>query len=584
MRKLSLGVLAALFVSACQDSPEAPRLAPRGVASSAALSAQGARPILDEYIVVFRDDVGDPAGNARQLAAAHGASIRFVYQSAIKGFAAHMSSAAAAALERNPIVAYVEQDQTIALDATETMDGNGDPWGLDRIDATSGLDKSYTYALTGAGVTAYIIDTGIQTSHNEFGGRASGGYSAINDGGGTVDCNGHGTHVSGTVGGATYGVAKGVQLVAVRVLDCSGSGSTAGVIAGIDWVTANRVLPAVANMSLGGGASTSLDQAVTKSINSGVAYAIAAGNGNFAGIAQDACNYSPARVSAAMTIGATTKTDAKTSWSNYGNCVDWFAPGNGIKSAWIGSVDATNTISGTSMATPHTTGVAALYLETNHSATPQQVRDALFNAATKSIVTSAKTTNNHLLYTPPAGFGAPLPPPNTAPTASFTQTCTNLACNFTDGSSDPDVGGSIKNWSWDFGDGVTSTLQNPSHAFASANTYLVKLTVTDNLDAPGSTSHTVTVSAPPPPPGSPTLLVTTSKAKGTWTALISWSSFPASAAVNVYKNNALFNPGTTQADGTGSISDTGKGGGTFTYKVCEAANPSNCTNSVTVSP
>jgi subtilisin family serine protease len=226
-------------------------------------------------------------------------------------------------------------------------------------------------------VVAYIIDTGIRTTHSEFAGnRATSGYSAINDGNGTNDCNGHGTHVSGTVGGSTYGVAKAVHLVAVRVLDCSGSGSVSGVVAGIDWVTGHHSgAPAVANMSLGGGASTSLDDAVRNSIASGVSYAIAAGNGNFAGIAQDACNYSPARVAEAMTIGATTKADAKTSWSNYGSCVDWFAPGNGIKSAWATSDVATNTISGTSMATPHTTGVAALYLQANPSATAQQVRD-----------------------------------------------------------------------------------------------------------------------------------------------------------------------------------------------------------------
>lgn len=578
MKKLSFGVLAALLISACQDSPEAPRLTPRAASSSAAVSVQGARPIVDEYIVVLRDDVGDPGAAARQLAAAHGATIRFVYESAIKGFAAHMSSAAAAALERNPMVAYVEQDQTIALDATETMDTNGDPWGLDRIDAHSGLDKSYTYALTGAGVTAYIIDTGILTTHSEFGGRASGGFTAISDGGGTTDCNGHGTHVSGTVGGATYGVAKSVQLVAVRVLNCSGSGTTSGVIAGVDWVTANHVSPAVANMSLGGGASSSLDQAVANSIASGVAYAIAAGNGNFAGIAQDACNYSPARVATAMTIGATTKADAKTSWSNYGNCVDWFAPGNGIKSAWIGSNTATNTISGTSMATPHTTGVAALYLEANPTATAQQVRDALFSAATKGVVTSSKTTNNHLLYTPPSGFDGITPPANSPPVAAFTFSCTDLACNFTDASTDPDGNSTIASRSWTFGDGGSSTATNPSHSYGSAATYSVTLLVTDNAGATNSVSHDVTVTAPPPVPA--TLSVTTVKNKGQWTATLTWTTWSV-GDVTVFRNNASI--GNTTAS-SGTYLDSGKGGGTFTYQVCETANLGNCTNAVTVSP
>jgi subtilisin family serine protease len=216
-------------------------------------------------------------------------------------------------------------------------------------------------------------------------------------GGPAQDCNGHGTHVAGTIGGTTYGVAKAVKLVAVRVLDCAGSGTTSGVIAGIDWVTANHVTPAVANMSLGGGASTTLDTAVRNSIAGGVSYAVAAGNGNRAGVAQDACKSSPARVSEAMTIGATDSKDKKASWSNYGNCVDWFAPGVSITSAWWTSATATNTISGTSMATPHTAGVAALYLQGNPAATPATVRDVLAANLVPKVVTSAKTASNGLL-------------------------------------------------------------------------------------------------------------------------------------------------------------------------------------------
>ncbi|HEV8455199.1 MAG TPA: S8 family peptidase, partial [Gemmatimonadales bacterium] len=282
--------------------------------------------------------------------------------------------------------------------ATIVTTQSGATWGLDRIDQPARpLSGTYSYNNTGAGVTAYIIDTGIRFGHNEFGGRATSGFDAV-DGGTADDCNGHGTHVAGTVGGSVYGVAKAVSLVGVRVLNCSGSGTWSGVIAGMDWVTANHSGPTVANMSLGGGANSSVDQAVRNMIASGVATAIAAGNGNPGGRAQDACKYSPARVTEAMTIGATSSSDAKASWSNYGNCVDWFAPGVGITSAWATSNTATNTISGTSMATPHTAGVVALYLQSHLSATPSQVRDALSANTTKNVVTSSKTVNNDLLF------------------------------------------------------------------------------------------------------------------------------------------------------------------------------------------
>ena len=280
----------------------------------------------------------------------------------------------------------------MSADATET----GATWGIDRIDQRNlPLSGTYTYTHTGAGVTAYIIDTGINTTHNEFGGRASVGYDAIGDGRNGIDCNGHGTHVSGTVGGATYGVAKGVTLKAVRVLDCTGSGTNSGVIAGVDWVTSHHSGPSVANMSLGGGASTALDNAVSNSIASGVTYGIAAGNSN-----RNACNYSPARTATAITVGATTSTDARASYSNYGSCLDIFAPGSSITSSWIGSNTATNTISGTSMATPHVVGVAAQYLQSNPTASAATVRNALVANGTTGKVTSAgRNSPNVLLFT-----------------------------------------------------------------------------------------------------------------------------------------------------------------------------------------
>ena len=367
------------------------------VAGAALATAAGghARTIPGQYIVVLEDDV-----RAAGVAAAHsrlGAQVLDVYGAALKGYAARLSPAELAAVRADDRVAFVEPDRTVYALTTQT----NPPWGLDRIDQRSRpLSATYTYLRTGAGVKAYVIDTGIRFNHSQFGGRAVSGHDAV-DGGSADDCNGHGTHVAGTIGGSTYGVAKGVTLVGVRVLNCNGSGSTSGVIAGVNWVTGNHPAgqPAVANMSLGGGASSALDNAVRNSIADGVSYAIAAGNGNFLGIAQNACNSSPARVGEAMTISATDSSDRKASWANYGNCVDWFAPGVSIKSAWHTSSTATRTISGTSMATPHTAGVAALYLQGNPGASPATVRSALFNLTTKGVVTSSSTANNHLLFT-----------------------------------------------------------------------------------------------------------------------------------------------------------------------------------------
>ena len=350
------------------------------------------------FIVVLKDSVGTASPVAAEHAQRFGADIQYVYENALKGYTASMPQGALGALAGDSRVASVELDAKVHAFTTQT----NATWGIDRIDQRSlPLSTTFTYLNTGAGVKAYIIDTGIRLSHSQFGGRAIDGRDTVDGSLPAADCNGHGTHVAGTVGGSTYGVAKGVTLVAVRVLNCSGSGTTSGVIAGIDWVTGNHLAGqrAVANMSLGGGVSSALDTAVRNSIADGVSYAIAAGNGNIFGQAVNACNTSPARVTEAMTISATTNTDRKATWANYGSCVDWFAPGVGITSAWYSSNTATRTISGTSMATPHTTGVAALYLQSNPAASPATVRTALFNATTKGVVTSSNTTNNHLLFT-----------------------------------------------------------------------------------------------------------------------------------------------------------------------------------------
>ncbi|MDM4721644.1 S8 family serine peptidase [Micromonospora sp. WMMA1363] len=369
-------------------------------------SAGGATAVAGSYIVVFKDSVvSRPAvgPSLNRLRSKHGGTVARTYTAAVRGAEMRLSAQAAARIAADPAVAYVEQNHTMSIAGTQT---NPPSWGLDRIDQRNlPLDNSYTYPNTAGNVTSYIIDTGIRTTHTDFGGRATWGTNTADSN--NTDCNGHGTHVAGTVGGAAHGVAKATKLVAVKVLNCAGSGSTAGVIAGVDWVTANAVKPAVANMSLGGSASSALDSAVANSISSGVTYALAAGNSN-----ANACNYSPARTATAITVGSTTSSDGRSSFSNYGTCLDIFAPGSSITSAWNSSDTSTNTISGTSMASPHAAGAAALVLGENPSYTPQQVRDYLVDNATSGAVGNPGSGSpNKLLYVGDGGTPPPPPPP-----------------------------------------------------------------------------------------------------------------------------------------------------------------------------
>jgi subtilisin family serine protease len=352
--------------------------------------------IQNQYIVVLDDGVVGEKGAysiapyiADEVAANYKGKIKHIYQHALNGFAIEMSEEDAEKLSQDFRVQYVEEDGIMTADATQT----NPPWGLDRIDQRDRpLSGSYTYNWTGSGVRVYVIDTGIRTTHSQFGGRASNVFDAF--GGSGADCNGHGTHVSGTVGGSTYGVAKSALLRGVRVLDCGGSGPTSGVIAGVDWVRQNHIAPAVANMSLGGGISSALDTAVNNLSNAGVTIAVAAGNSN-----ANACNSSPARAANAITTGSTTSTDARSSFSNFGTCLDIFAPGSSILSAWYTSDTATATLSGTSMASPHVVGVAALYKQANPSASPTTIRNAIVNNATTNRITNVGTGSpNRLLY------------------------------------------------------------------------------------------------------------------------------------------------------------------------------------------
>ncbi len=388
MKRRLAPMLAVVALAACSDVPPSPSEPSSQVrVPLAPVYAKGDKGIAGDYIVVFKDDVTEPLSKADQKALNHGSTVKYTYDKALKGFAATLTPEAVAALQMDADVAYIEQDQVVTTTTTQT----GATWGLDRIDQRAlPLSGSYTYTRTGTGVRAYIIDTGIQTSHTQFGGRASAVYDAF--GGNGQDCNGHGTHVAGTVGASTYGVAKGSLLRGVRVLNCSGSGTTSGVIAGINWVASNHIKPAVANMSLGGGFSSAQNSAVNSLANAGVFIAVAAGNSN-----ANACNYSPASAANATTVASSTSSDAKSSFSNYGSCVHLYAPGSSITSTWLNG--GTNTISGTSMASPHVAGVGALYKSTYGDASFSTIRSWITTNATSGVITGNPSgTPNRLLY------------------------------------------------------------------------------------------------------------------------------------------------------------------------------------------
>jgi subtilisin family serine protease len=501
----SVGALLALL-AACQD-PAAPtnatalaKVDARTRASAVAVAGHAAP---DEYIVIFRDDVADAPGLARQLVAQHGGSMRHTYTHALKGFSAKLPPHALEALRNNPSVASTEADTYVRATDVQLKPPH---WGLDRLDQrTLPLDSAYVFGNTGSGTHAYIIDSGIRASHTEFGGRAQGVFTAIADGRGADDCTGHGTRVAGLLGSTKYGVAKGVKLYALRVFDCSDNGMVSGAVAALDWVVKNGLRPAVVNMSLGGPTSASLNAAVASASSAGIVVVVAAGNS-----ATDACSESPASAPAALTIGATSKIDEQSTYSNWGSCVDVYAPGNNLRTTSIGTDTTTSLFSGTSAATPIAAGAVALYLTANPSAAPTQVTEAIVANATIGVLRLLGAGSpNRLLYT---GFidsstvmaPAPTPAPETspapapaaaAPAAKLAISCPSARGTCTLDASGSTSGATIAGYAWSFGDGGTRSTTTPSTSwqYRAIGSYTATVTVTDALGRTSRASLSVRI-------------------------------------------------------------------------------------------
>jgi subtilisin family serine protease len=489
-----LGTLA-LTLSACHDVA-APTSNDVEIMQSEGppLTSQSANAIPDEYIVVFEEGTTDPTGRANALAKAHGADLHHTFTRALPGFSAHMSAQAAEALRSDPSVALVEPDRVVTIAGGVQT---GAPWGLDRLDqASATLDGNYSYPSSGTGVNVYIIDTGIRRTHTQFGGRVVPAFSVINDAYGADGCQWHGTHVAGVVGAAAYGVAKDVTLHSVRVTDCTAATVVSNVIAGVDWVTNNHRSPSVAVLSLSTGLSLSLNAAVQNSINSGVTYVVAAGNNS-----ADACNYSPASTSGALTVAAITGQDAQASYTNVGGCVDLYAPGTQIYAPVNTDDNAVALYSGTSQSAGFVAGAAALYLEANPGASPAQVSQAIISGVTAGAVTGLTgATPNRILRVSSSGTTQTPPPPppptgNTAPTAGFTVSCQKASCSFDASSSRDDAG--VVSYVWNFGDATSLTNSGPlvKHVYGTKGSYTVTvtLTVTDAAGLTGSTQKTVSI-------------------------------------------------------------------------------------------
>jgi len=535
------------------------------------------------YIVVLKGPNGSSSIEADISRAGGRTERRFTH--VLNGLSVRIKNSEVARLRNNPNVLSVEPDQQMFAVDTQSPTPS---WGLDRIDQRSlPLNSTFTATAQGSGVDTYIVDTGIYASHTEFTGRLAAGFSSIADSNGTNDCNGHGTHVAGTTAGTTYGIAKSATLIPVRVLDCSGSGSNSGVIAGLDWIVAHHISgkAAVVNMSLGGGASTALDTAVQSVINDGIVMVVAAGNSNV-----DACNTSPARATNALTVGATGQystgetTDSRSSYSNYGPCLDIFAPGSRITSSWIGGSAAINTISGTSMAAPHVAGVAAVLFGRYPSSTASQIASMLRTSATPNVVISPGTGSpNYLLYLDPLG-GTPSGPDAVTPVApssptaiTITPSSGSLSIKFTAGSAGTSP---ITNYKYSLDGGVTWLTRSPASTLSpivvsgltNGSTYSVSIRAISTAgDGIASTLVNATIPSAPSAPLLVTALASANRtARVTWTLGVNGGSPITSHVVTAYLNGTTTVAKSVTVSGATTTAATVSGltsGRTYTFRV-----------------